>query len=178
MNKLAAVQLTPKVSYTMALLPDTQNNGLHMRREFRESFPRHRLQRKPLVSDPGMHQGTCVTRVPWCMSGSLTRGGRENIPAFPGAYATRNARIWQEADCKPEVIHIKSCLALYSTVYWDANIMVCNGIYEFMASHWSTSCYFDLRRCLHIVDLGLSRLCQYLWYKYAHLWSNWLHFIW
>ena len=28
----------------------------------------------PLVSDPGMHHGTCVTHVPWCMSGSLTSG--------------------------------------------------------------------------------------------------------
>ena len=46
-------------------------------------FPRHRLQRKPLVSDPGMHNGTCVTHAPWCMSGSLTRGGGENVPAFP-----------------------------------------------------------------------------------------------
>ena len=26
----------------------------------------------PRVSDPGMHRGTCVTHVPWCMSGSLT----------------------------------------------------------------------------------------------------------
>ena len=26
-----------------------------MRRKFRERFTRHRLQRKPLVSDPGMH---------------------------------------------------------------------------------------------------------------------------
>ena len=26
------------------------------------------------VSDPDMHQGTCVTRVPWCMLGSLTSG--------------------------------------------------------------------------------------------------------
>ena len=33
------------------------------------------LQRKPLVSNPGKHHGTCVTHVPWCMSGSLTRGG-------------------------------------------------------------------------------------------------------
>ena len=38
-------------------------------------FSRHRLQRKPLASDPGMHHGTSVTHVPWCMSGSLTRGG-------------------------------------------------------------------------------------------------------
>ena len=39
------------------------NWGLRMRREWRERFPRHRLQRKPLVSDPGMHHGTCVTHV-------------------------------------------------------------------------------------------------------------------
>ena len=28
--------------------------------------------------------------VPWCMSGSLTRGGKENVPGLPGACATRN----------------------------------------------------------------------------------------
>ena len=50
----------------------------------------HRLQRKLLVSYPGMHHGTCVTKVPWCMSGSLTRGGGENIPGIPGACATHN----------------------------------------------------------------------------------------
>ena len=32
----------------------------------------------------------CVTHVPWCMSGSLTRGGGENVPSIPGACATRN----------------------------------------------------------------------------------------
>ena len=42
------------------------------------------------VSDPGMQHGTCVTHVPWCMSGSLTRGGGENVPGIPGACATRN----------------------------------------------------------------------------------------
>ena len=42
-------------------------------------FPRRRFQRKPLVSDPGMHHGTCVTHVPWCMSGSLTCGDGENV---------------------------------------------------------------------------------------------------
>ena len=75
---------------TMGLLPDTQNCGLRMRRECRERFPHHRFQRKPLVSDPGMHHGTCVKHVPWCMSGSLTNGGRENVPGIPGACATRN----------------------------------------------------------------------------------------
>ena len=42
------------------------------------------------VSHNGIHHGTCVTHVPWCMSGSLTRGGGENIPGIPGACATRN----------------------------------------------------------------------------------------
>ena len=55
-----------------------------------ERFPDHRLQRKPLVSDPGMHHGTCVTYVPWCMSGSLTRDGGENVPGISGACANRN----------------------------------------------------------------------------------------
>ena len=61
-----------------------------MRRECGERFPLDRLQRRPLVSGPGMHLGTCVTHVPWCLSGSLTRGGGENVPGIPGACATRN----------------------------------------------------------------------------------------
>ena len=30
----------------------------------RNVFPHRRLQKKPLVSDPSMHHGTCVTHVP------------------------------------------------------------------------------------------------------------------
>ena len=54
------------------------------------TFSRHRLQRKSLVSDPGMHHGTCSTHVPWCISGSLTRGDREYVFCIPGTCATRN----------------------------------------------------------------------------------------
>ena len=61
-----------------------------MRRECRERFPRYRLQRKLLVSDPGMHHGTCVTRVTCYMPGSPTGSGGENVPGIPGACATRN----------------------------------------------------------------------------------------
>ena len=57
--------------------------------EVPECFPRHRLQRKPLVRHPGMHPGTGVTHVPWCMSGSLNPGGGENVPAIPCACANR-----------------------------------------------------------------------------------------
>ena len=60
----------------VGLLPDAQNCELCMRRECRESLSRHRLQRKSLVSDPGMHHGTCV--------------GGENVPGIRGACTTRN----------------------------------------------------------------------------------------
>ena len=50
----------------------------------------HWHQRKPLVSDPGLPRCTCVTHVPWWMSGLLTRDGGENIPIIRGACATRN----------------------------------------------------------------------------------------
>ena len=47
-----------------------------------------------LVSDLDMHHGTCVTHVPWCMTGSLTSGflwsrWQENVPGIPGACASR-----------------------------------------------------------------------------------------
>ena len=51
---------------------------------------RHRLQRKPIVSDPGMHHGTCDAHVPWCMLESLNRGGGENAPGIPGACAAHS----------------------------------------------------------------------------------------
>ena len=42
-----------------------------------------RLQRKPQVSDLCVHHDTCVTHVPWCMFGLLTRGGGKTFPALP-----------------------------------------------------------------------------------------------
>ena len=76
------------------LLPDTQNCALRMRRECRERFPRHRLQRKPLVSDPYMDHGTFVTHLPWCMLGSLTRCGGENVPGIPTHAQPPILRFW------------------------------------------------------------------------------------
>ena len=61
-----------------------------MYRECGQYFHRNQLQRTPLVRDPGMHHGTCVTHVLWCMSGSLTRSGGENVPGITGACANRN----------------------------------------------------------------------------------------
>ena len=70
----AVMVLRPWASYQIRKIC-----GLRMRREWRERFLRHRHQTKPLVSDPGMHHGTCVTHVSWCMSGYLTRGSGENV---------------------------------------------------------------------------------------------------
>ena len=67
-------------------------------------FHHRRLQRKPLVSDPGIHHGTCVTHVPWCMSGSLTSGGGENVPGIPGACAPTILCILQEAHYRNPMI--------------------------------------------------------------------------
>ena len=76
-----------------------------MRRECREHFPPHRAQRKLLVSDPGMHHGTCVMHMSWCMLGSLTRGGRENVPSIPGACTTRNCKYLSRSPLLKHWIH-------------------------------------------------------------------------
>ena len=69
--------------------PAYQKLRVHTHGECRERFPRHRLQRKPHVSDPGKHHGTCVTHVPWCMSGALTRGDKQDFPGLSGVSGKR-----------------------------------------------------------------------------------------
>ena len=90
----------------MGLLPDMLSCGLRVCLECRERLPRRRLQRKPLVSDPSMHHGTCVTHVPWCMcvkhvpwcmSESLTRHRKKTFPAFPAHAQPPILRIWHGA---------------------------------------------------------------------------------
>ena len=80
------------------------------------TFSRHRLQREPLVSDPGMHHGTCVTHAPWFMSGSLTRAGGENVPGIPGACATRIFTYLARGPCE---------IAIY--LGWEAKIAIFIG---------------------------------------------------
>ena len=80
----SALVYSYKCPHPLALLLDTNNCGLRMGRDYRERFPCHRRQRKRLNSDTGMHHGTCVTHVPWCMSGSLTGSDEKNVPGIPG----------------------------------------------------------------------------------------------
>ena len=65
-----------------------------MRRECRDRFPRHRLQRKPLLSDPGMHHGTCVIHV-----GIAVTRWRGNVSGIAGACATRNFTYLARGPC-------------------------------------------------------------------------------
>ena len=51
------------------------------------------------VSDPGMHHGTCVTHVPWCMPRSLSHGSGESVPGIPGVCATRNSTYLVRGPC-------------------------------------------------------------------------------
>ena len=88
--------------------------------------PRYRLQRKLLVSDPGMHHVTCVTHVPWCMSGSQTRDGGENVPGIPGVCATRNCAYLVRGPLRCfitmrtyELIHITQCWNGKPRTTWD-----------------------------------------------------------
>ena len=70
-------------------------------------FPPPPMSGKPLISDPDMHHGTCVTHVPWCMSGSLTRGGGENVSDIPGACTTRNFTYLVRGPCKHIALFLK-----------------------------------------------------------------------
>ena len=91
-------------------------------------FPRRRFQSKPIVSDPGMHHGTCVTHVPWCMSGSLTCGDGENVPGIPGTCAPAILRIWQEAHEIIAVLynyHVVTALDVCASMGW-----VISGLYN------------------------------------------------
>ena len=83
-------------------------------------FPRGRLQRKPVASDPGMHHGTCVTHVPWCMSGSLTRGCGENVPGIRSACAPAILRIKREAHL--ETVWLEWFYLFFNVFYQEQTI--------------------------------------------------------
>ena len=139
---------------TMGLLPDTQNCGLRKRRECQESCPRHQLQRKPLVSDPCMHHGTCMTHAPWCTSGSLSRGGgKKTFPAFPAHAQPASLLIWQEAHWQrghnnkdtlgmPDMLHQESFDCKYRVVVLTKGDVM-SGNY-FMISYASKAKYFPV----------------------------------
>ena len=93
----------------------------------------------PWVNDPDMHHDTCVTHVPWCMPGSLTRGfflsrwrGKRSRPSRrmrnPQSYVSGKRPMVRNADFsamnqmkRPQrtiyilifVFHIPNCSTVY-----------------------------------------------------------------
>ena len=104
-------------------------------------FPRRRIQRKTLVSDPVMHHGTCVTHVPWCMSGSLTRCGGENVPGILGACAPVILHIWQEAHGFHDSIVITQYCMQYGHCYGKTKIITLNS--------WMRLCSSSIREDIY-----------------------------
>ena len=135
----------------MGLLPNTEKCGLRMRGEYRERFPGHRLQTKLLVSDPRMHHGTCVAHVPWCMSGSLTHDGGENVPGIPGTCATRNLAYLERGPC---MLSDLLSLTIYIYVYG-----ISYGILSDATFSVSTLDISTLTK-----QFPLNKLIWYFWY--------------
>ena len=86
----------------MGLLPDTQKLRVMQVPGMSETFSPPPTSKKPLVIDPGMNHDKGVTHVPWCMSGSLPRGGGENVPGIPVACTTRSLAHLVRGPCEPE----------------------------------------------------------------------------
>ena len=69
----------------------------------------------PLTSiETASYRSQHVSRhVPWCMSGSLTRGGKENDPGIPDACATRNFTYLVRGPWVEILIHAQSLRMVY-----------------------------------------------------------------
>ena len=76
------------------------------------TFSRPRLQRKPLVSDPGMHHCTCVTQI---------RGGEENVPGIPGACATCNFMYLVRGPWQPPDVNIDDKVDDMTILFFSTN---------------------------------------------------------
>ena len=123
----------------------------------RECIPCHRVQRKPLVSDPGMHHGTCVTHVPWRMSGSLTRRGGENVPGLLGASAISNFSWVARGPWTSFLAMIRPDAGAWERI--AVNCM-CLQLYEFLFLVWKPrSCATSTRQNKEPFELRCNLLC-------------------
>ena len=144
-----------------------------------------------------MHHGTCVTHVPWCMSGSLTCGDGENVPGIPGACAPAILRIWQEAHANYFILlypidtvsalsyskrrtrtqevwwHFENSLKIYQKISqqrlggWLLQVIILNNVF---GSRNCPSCYF-LSVLIHdktsILWWTIIAVAYYTWHNYS-----------
>ena len=138
-----------------------------MRREYWERFPRHRLQRKPLVSDHDIHQGTCVTHVPWCMLGSLTRGGGENVPGIPSECTTRNLTYLARGPLHDVSYLQRTLIPFHRYLRWFS---------KFYSTSYLLSCGFLWSRWRGNRSRNSRRMCnpQFTYYVDLHIKLQWV----
>ena len=79
----------------------------------------------PQVRDPDMHHGTCVTHVPWCMSGSLTCGFLWNRRRSRHSRRMRNLQFYvsgkRPIDCDGMQMANLQCHMIPISVLWCRN---------------------------------------------------------
>ena len=102
-----------------SLFPDTLTCGLRMCRECPKRFLRQR------VRDPDMHHGTCVTHVPWCMPGSLTRGFFRNQWWGKRSWRLRNPQFYL---CGKRPIYWRLTWTLYMETFAVLSLPVAKSI--------------------------------------------------
>ena len=102
-----------------------------------------------------MHHGTCVTHVPWWISGSRTRGSEKNEPSMPGVCATHNFTYLARGPW------LGSERGKRLGTWWHANVCVYNSL------SWETSKMIYMRAWIYgwlIIDtqhfmLGMAGTC-------------------
>ena len=129
-NSLGAANYSLLFARTLILWPDKVTISAHgpLARYVKLRFAHApgmpgTLSPLPRVSDPDMHHGTCVTHVPWCMSGSLTgdflwnRWRGRTFPAFPAHAQPTILRICQKAHATAAELtwHATMCNQLWPT---------------------------------------------------------------
>ena len=80
-----------------------------------------------------MHHGTCATYMPWCMSGSVTRGKKRSPPYSPQYYVSGKRAI---NHIKPMIIFIKldiicGCVYIHNSSFLTEYCMLSFNISQF-----------------------------------------------
>ena len=107
----------------------------------------------PRVSDPDMYHGTCVTHVPWCMSGSLTS---DFLSSRWRGKRSRHSRSMRDpqfyVSCKrPMIVPIIS-----SAIWWLREGMphIMQAIFCWFDDEWSAHYTWTLCLCVMILVMN------------------------
>ena len=137
-----------------------------MVQEYRERFTRHPLQRKSLGSDSGVHHGTYVTYVSWCMSGSLTRSGREIAHGIPGTW---HSKLYASGK-RP--IGFWSSFTLQAIRNLFGEYSRCQNVYHVHKDHGCWQCQTSCQRRDIVAQLHTNPL--HLWGPEIRIWNTFL----